>query len=129
MIRILLHIDLAHPGLQVRRRYRQINGTCGLFRPEGKRICNAAVDDVDASLVDGGARGVAEEVVLGGDDHGGVGGLRGQRALVGAATATWGGQWGLEGTYREHSVGEVGGIGDVVHAEVEVAVVNSGIRQ
>lgn len=45
--------------------------------------------------MDGAAAGVAREVVLRGDDHGGMG-------------------------LRENSVRDVGFVGDVVHAEVEV---------
>ena len=34
----------------------------------------------------------------------------------------WKGEWEREvGTYGKDGVGEVGGVGDVVHAEVEVA--------
>jgi len=95
MIRILGDIRLPNKTLQIRRRDTHIQLAARLPDPKIQRARNAPIHKVDAGLVDGAAAGVAREVVLRGDDHGGMG-------------------------LREDGVGDVGFVGDVVHAEVEV---------
>ena len=75
MIRELTNVRLAQEGVQIRRHDRQIEGAGRLLDAKSERIGHGAVDDIDAGLVDGAARGIAEEVVLRGDYHGGLGGL------------------------------------------------------
>ncbi len=95
MVGVLGDISLADKRLQVRRRDAHIDRASRLLDPEIQRAGDAPVDKINARLVDGAAAGVAGEVVLRGDDHGGMG-------------------------LREDGVGDVGFVGDVVHAEVEV---------
>jgi len=95
MIRILGDIRLPNKTLQIRRRDTHVQLTTRLPDPEIQRASNAPVHKINAGLVDGAAAGVAREIVLRGDDHGGMG-------------------------LREDGVGDVGFVGDVVHAEVEV---------
>ncbi len=115
LIGIFADEDFADERLHVRRRGGEVDGTGGLFGAEGEGAGDGAVDNVDAGLMDGAAGGVAEEVVLRGDDHGGLGGLW-ERGWV-----RGGGGGGGEGTYGHDCVGEVGGVWDVMHAEVEIA--------
>ena len=75
VIRILTEVHLPDKRLQIRRRDRQVHCARRLFRSKGQGIGHGAVDEVDARLMDCGAGGVPEEVVLGGQDDGGLGGL------------------------------------------------------
>lgn len=95
MIGVLGDISFADERLQVRRRDTHIQRARRRLNPKVQRARNAAIDIVNARLVDGATAGVTGEVVLRGDDHGGMG-------------------------LREDGVGDVGFVGDVVHAEVEV---------
>lgn len=93
LVGIFSYKDFADERLHVRRRGGQIDGAGGLLGAEGEGAGDGAVDDVDAGLVDGAAGGVAEEVVLRGDDHGGLGSLFGEGGLEGEMG--WGGRGGL----------------------------------
>ncbi len=95
MIGVLRHIRLPNKTLQSRRRDTHIQLATRLPNPEIQRASNAPIHKIDAGLVNGAAAGVAGEVILRGDDHGGMG-------------------------LREDGVGDIGLVGDVVHAEVEV---------
>lgn len=95
MIRILRRIRLPHETLQIRGRDTHIQATRRLLHPEIQRAGDTPIHKIDARLVDGAAAGVAGEVVLRSNEHGGIG-------------------------LREDGVGDVGLVGDVVHAEVEV---------
>lgn len=75
LIRILTDKDLADERLEIRSRHRQVDRACRLLRAEGQSVGDGAIDDVDARLVDRVARLVADEIVLGGDDHGRLSGL------------------------------------------------------
>lgn len=75
LIRILADESFADPSLEIRRRDGQVDGAGRLLGAKGQCVGHGAVDDVDAHLVDGAARWVAEEEVLRSDDHGGLGGL------------------------------------------------------
>lgn len=72
-IRILTHILLPHPTLQIRRRGRQINRASSLSGAKSQSVSDAAIDDIDTRLVSSTARRVAQEEILRRDDHGGLG--------------------------------------------------------
>lgn len=95
MIGVLGYVSLPNKTLQIWRRDAHINGASRLLRTKRQSASNAPIHKVDAGLVDSAAAGVAGEVILRGDDHGGMG-------------------------LREDGVGDIGLVGDVVHAEVEV---------
>lgn len=95
MIGVLGGVGLADERLQVRGGNAHIQRARRRLDPEIQSRSNAAIDIINACLVDGATAGVAREVVLRGDDHGGMG-------------------------LREDGVWDVGFVGDVVHAEVEV---------
>ena len=75
MIRIFVDKHLTDERLRVRRGDGQVDLARRLCRAEGQCALHCPVDIVDAGLVDGAAGRVAQEVVLGGDDHGGMGRL------------------------------------------------------
>lgn len=59
-IRILADEDFADKGLEIRSRGGQVDGAGRLLRAVGQRFGHAAVDDVDARLMDRAACWVAE---------------------------------------------------------------------
>lgn len=81
---------------------------------------------VDLDLLNGLPNGIAQEVVLRRDDDGGLGGLVDtldtNSKLAGARRPMQHEQEGRRRkTHREDSVGKILGVGNMVHAQVEVA--------